>query len=100
MANIRVFPPLRTVHQTAVVNGRSYTGAPGSVQSVADFDGQILGANGWTCLCKSGPTSARPSGTLPPNAPTRGQFYFDETLGYTIAFDGATWRNPSSGAAV
>jgi hypothetical protein len=26
--------------------------------------------------------------------------FFDTTLGYLIKFDGSTWRNPATGAAV
>jgi hypothetical protein len=100
MANVRLFPPLFPIHQTINANGRTYTGAPGIVLDAPDFDSGPLGANRWTPLAKVGPTSARPSGTLPPGAPTRGQFYIDTTLALVIAFDGATWRNPVTGAAV
>jgi hypothetical protein len=59
--NFRMFPPVALPEQTVTVNGRTYTGSPGSVQDIPDIDAEILGANGWTKVCLSGATAARPS---------------------------------------
>jgi hypothetical protein len=98
-----MLPPLNVQTQTLNVNGRSYSAAPGATLDVPDFDSGQLAANGWTKVAMSGPTSARPSINPNVSSPTiaaRGAHYFDSTLGYVVVFDGATWRNPSSGAGV
>jgi hypothetical protein len=94
MPNIRVLPPVQVASQTQTVNGRSYTGSPGSVLDVPDFDANVLTANNWTKVAVSGATSARPTN------PARGMFFVDTTLAYVICWDGAAWRNPATGASV
>jgi len=99
--NVRMLPPVNVQKQTMVVDGRSYTAASGSYLDVPDFDAGPLEANGWTRACLVGPTSSRPSGTLPPYPAVPGQFYFDTTISKMIICDaGATWRDPASGSAV
>ncbi|MGF3025553.1 hypothetical protein ACQVP2_22345 [Methylobacterium aquaticum] len=95
-----MFPPNAVREQTRVVNGRTYSGTPGSVVSVPEQDGQALQANGWTYIAPSGPTSARQTGKTGIYAAHRGAQFFDETLGKMIVFDGQTWRDPSNGNAV
>lgn len=94
MATTRMIPP--PVAVTVRVNGRSYTGAPGTAQDVLDVDADLLEANGWTCFAAdgSGTTAQRPATGL-----FRGMKYADTTLGYGIVYDGAGWRN-MAGAAV
>lgn len=82
---------------TRIRNGRSYTAVAGQIVDIPNFD---AGIEGWCELCQVGPTSARPSGTLPPNAPGKGQLFIDTTLNAVIVWDGATWRDPLTGAAV
>jgi hypothetical protein len=93
--NIRLMPPA-TGSTTTTVNGRTYTCALGSTIDVPDFDAYPLTANGWvaTDLHGVGATTGRPAN------PIRGAQFFDSTLGFSIAFDGKTWRNKSTGAAV
>jgi hypothetical protein len=95
--NIRLLPPVEVSEQTRVVNGRSYTAAPGNVIDVYDADAQVLEANGWLPVAPSGPASARPAGTLGLYSAAAGQQYFDTTLGKLIFSDGQTWRDPATG---
>ena len=99
--NIRMLPPVAANQQTRTINGRTYSGTPGTVQDIPDFDANVLQANGWIRVANSGPTSARPVANPPfPTAPNPGDKFFDTTLGILIAFDGATWRDPVSGNSV
>lgn len=100
MPTYRMLPPIDVARQTRVVNGRSYTGTPGSTYDVADFDAEVLSANGWIKIALSGPSTARPSATLAPNQVAAGSHYFDSTLGVTIVYDGASWRDPATGNSV
>jgi hypothetical protein len=97
--NIRLLP-VSVPAQTRVVNGRTYSSTPGNVVDVYDADAQVLEANGWIVVAPSGPTSARPSGTLGLYSAAAGQSYFDTTIGKLIISDGANWRDPSNGNAV
>ncbi len=94
MANIRMHPAPAAAYQALTINGRPYSGTPGTTQDVPDFDAAILEANGWSRAFEVGPTSARPA------APTRGRFFHDTTVAAVIIYDGATWRNAITGASV
>jgi hypothetical protein len=59
-----------------------------------------LQANGWVFVAPSGPSTARPTGTLGQYTATEGAEFYDQTLGYVIKFAGGAWRNPAVGAAV
>jgi hypothetical protein len=98
--NIRLLPPVAAALQTRVVNGRSYSAAPGGVVDVYDADAQELEANGWIAVAPSGPTSARPTGTLGQYTATPGFLYYDTTISKLVIFDGANWRDPSNGSSV
>ena len=89
---VRLIPaaPYRSI----TINGRTYSCAAGSAIDVPFFDAPIMTANGWCQICAVGPTSARPT------APTFNQFFHDTTLGLTIVWEGAAWRNPANGSAV
>jgi hypothetical protein len=78
----------------------SYTASPGSVIDVLDADAEQLEANGWIAVAPSGPTSARPAGTLGLYQASPGQLYYDTTISKLIISDGQTWRDPSTGNAV
>jgi hypothetical protein len=84
-----------------VAPGRTYGCVVGSTLLVPDFDGLTLQSNGWTIAAPggAGTTAQRPvnSATSPLLA---GTSYLDMTLGYTIIWDGKTWRNKATGAAV
>jgi hypothetical protein len=103
MPTFRMLPPVAVAVQTMAVNGRSYSAAPGTVVDVPDADGQVLAAAGWTKVAFSGPTTSRPT-TSAANGnyflAARGLSFLDTTLNALIVFDGLTWRNPATGAAV
>lgn len=92
--NILLMPPGAKSKTSHAVNGRTYTASPGSTVTAPDFDAQVLSANGWITIGPVGTTAQRPA-TPQPN-----QLYHDTTLGYVIAWEGAAWRNPNTGAAV
>lgn len=92
--SVRLFPPLDVRFQTMTTNGRSYSGAPGTVKDVPTYDADVLVANGWIRVAEVGATAQRPT------PPTKGKRFFDTTLGSLIVCDGLAWRNPATGAAV
>jgi hypothetical protein len=99
--NFRMLGPI--VSQTNNINGRIYSGAPGATYDIIDGDADVLGASGWTRICPSGPTSARPTTSQAVNSnyfAGVGTHFFDTNLSKLIVFDGATWRDPATGAAV
>jgi|GEM_PF-1715770 len=100
--NIRMLPPTNVQKRTVVVNGRTYTGAMGTVYDVPDHDADALEANGWTRVEAVGTTAERPNFTATPAgaALSAGRRFLDTTVGALIVWDGATWRNPATGAAV
>ena len=103
MAIFRMLPPTSVGQQTLVVNGRTYSAAPGVAVDVVAFDAEVLSANNWTKAALSGPTSSRPSpnpnGT-PPYIAAPGVHFIDTTIDKVVVFDGATWRDPLTGDAV
>ena len=100
MTTIRMLPPVAVSHQTKGCNGRTYAGAPGVALDIPEFDAKILQASGWVFIAPSGPTASRPTAATGLYPKVAGANFFDTTLGVIIVFDGSTWRNPSSGAAV
>lgn len=100
----RMLPPINVQQQDLTdTGGHRFTGTPGMVFDVSDIQANFLVANGWLRVAFSGPTNARPTAWGPVNsngAQYAGATYFDTTLGYLIVYDGANWRNPSTGAAV
>lgn len=106
MPNYRMLPPAVvaggpiTSQTNMVVNGRSYSGTPGSVADIPDQDAQILGANGWVNVGPSGATAQRPTSTSAPLKAAPGLHYWDTTLSKMVVFDGVTWRDPATGSAV
>ena len=98
--NRRMLPPTQLAYQTRTMNGRTYTGTPGSVMDIPDFDAGPLSANGWIDIGPSGTTMQRPTGTLGPYNASAGSRFFDTTLGHEIVSDGLSWRDPATGGAV
>jgi hypothetical protein len=97
---VRMNPPNQVAYQTRVVNGRTYTGVPGTFLDVPDFDADQLEANGWQRLYTVGPTTARPAGAIGLYPATPGVKFYDSTLSQLLEFDGAAWRDALTGAAV
>lgn len=91
--NRRMLPPTSSAYQTRTVNGRTYTGIPGFVIEIPDFDADVLAANGWTDLGPSGTTEQRPVGSLGRYNASNGSSFFDTTLGKNITSDGTNWRD-------
>jgi len=104
MATHRMLPPANAAQgpNPCVVNGRLYTCALGATIDVADFDAAVLQANGWTMATNagSGTTAQRPAASAASQPLKRGTTYNDTTVGKVIMWDGATWRDHTSGAAV
>lgn len=100
--NIRLLPPSNVKNQTVTLSsGRVYRATPGTVLDAPDFDAPHLEANGWFKVAPSGTTAMRPTVASPVPYTLRDDLWFlDTTLGYMIVYDGAAWRNPSTGAAV
>ena len=98
--NYRMLVPEDPRYLTRVANGRTYAGSPGAIVVVPDFDGTVLGANGWSFLTLSGPTTMRPSGEIGLYPALPGTRFFDETLSLPIVFDGVVWRNAQTDAVV
>lgn len=100
MSIIRLLPPAAAGlgPNPITVNGRTYTAPVGATIDVPDFDALVMKANGWTDVAHFaagvGATATRPAN------PTKGMTYVDSTLGVVIQWDGKTWRNPVTGAAV
>ncbi|MEW5882275.1 MAG: hypothetical protein AB1761_17775 [Pseudomonadota bacterium] len=98
----RMLPPTDAGKRRMTVNGRSYVGTLGTVYDVPDHDADALEANGWTRVEAVGTTAERPNFTATPAgaALSAGRRFLDTTVGALIVWDGATWRNPATGAAV
>jgi hypothetical protein len=97
-----MLPPVTVAQQTLIVNGRKYSGAPGSAVDIQDMDARVLSSNGWIACAPSGTTAQRPT-LSPSSAPYvlgLGFEFFDVTLSKIIFWDGQTWRDPATGAAV
>ena len=96
MTTHRLIPPGGPGTNPITVNGRTYSCAAGSTIDVPDFDAQVLMANGWSTAAAGGAglTANRPAN------PTKGMQFHDTTLNSTVVYDGRTWRNPKTGAAV
>ncbi len=86
--------------KAVTIYGRTYTAAAGTTYDAPDQDAAVLEANGF--LSTGGPTCIGVGTTA--LRPTTGLFigasYVDTTLAYVVVYDGALWRNPSSGASV
>jgi hypothetical protein len=93
---MKLLPPNSTGTDQITVNGRTYTTTNGTAIDVPDHDADVMRANGWYAPAPggSGATASRPT-----NVP-RNTVFFDSTLSALIVWDGKTWRNKTTGAAV
>lgn len=77
--------------------GRTYyTALPGATIDVVGDDSVVtsIASQGYAAIAMSGTTALRPNDTrLKP-----GFLFLDTTLGLIVAWDGANWRNPITGA--
>jgi hypothetical protein len=98
---IRLMPPANSSLQNPItVNGRTYVCASGGTIDVPDFDAYLLQANGWTPAAGGGTGSVRPT-AMPNGQPLkRGTTFNDTTIGKIIMWDGAVWRDHTTGALV
>lgn len=86
--------------RSVTANGRLFTAVAGTTVDAAPQDVTVLEANKWfrtggpNCL-GVGTTAQRPTDGL-----FAGCTYVDTTLGYTVTYDGTTWRNQATGASV
>lgn len=90
---VRFIPP-KGASATITFNNRTYSCAANSYIDVPFMDAGVLGANGWIWVSGSGSTAQRPTSPFPQ------QLYHDNTLGYVVVWDGAAWRQPSTGTSV
>jgi hypothetical protein len=96
----RMLPPVAVAQQSLVVNGRRYSGTPGSAVDILDADARMLAANGWVQIAPSGPTSSRPT-MNPSSAPYilgLGFEFYDTTISKLIFWDLQNWRDPAGNA--
>lgn len=82
---------------------RSYTAGAGqyidALGDPASGDAATLGSQGFIAICASGPTSSRPNfATSSVGIGVRDVLFLDTTLGKIVVFDGASWRDPVTGA--
>ena len=75
-------------------SGRTYTCAANSFVDVPYTDAPTMSANGFIQVAGSGTTAQRPT------VPFSAQLYHDTTLNMVVIFEGTSWRNPATGAAV
>ncbi|MBV8060588.1 MAG: hypothetical protein JO253_03570 [Alphaproteobacteria bacterium] len=94
--NVLMLAPLGG--RTTTVNGRVYSATDGTTITAPDFDAEVLESNGWLRIGNggSGTTAQRPVLTKA----NRGQHYHDNTLGKLIFWEGANWRDASTGGVV
>ena len=94
----RLLPPGPASPATITVNGRFYSCAIGATIDAPDQDAYLMMANGWIAAAPvaggEGATSGRPGNPMP------GQSFYDTTLAKGIIFDGGSWIDPDTGAAV
>lgn len=92
---IRVYAPVGGGKHE--INGKIYQAAEGGFLDVPDDIGRMLLSTGWVSVGANGvgATSSRPTTDL-----KKGLMFHDSTLGFNIVYDGKTWRNPATGAAV
>jgi hypothetical protein len=78
---------------------RSYARTPGTVADIPTIDAGRLGANGYLQLFATGTTTERPNHRVSDEfMPMPGALFYDTTLSALLAFDGAAWRNATTGA--
>ena len=97
MPNWRMFPPSSPSGTIVVgIGNRTYRCAQGNFLDVADFDAAVLRSNGWTSMGRVGSTAERNASVYVGIPGQGGLSYVDTTLGYTVWWDGANWRDTSA----
>ncbi len=83
-----------------VAYGRSYSAVAATTVDAPDQDAVVLEANGWFCTAGARVVGAGTTANRPTTGLYVGAMYQDSTLAYPVVYDGALWRNTSTGAAV
>ena len=91
---MRVFAPVGGGQKE--LGGITYKAAEGGYLDVPEPIALVLVANGWV---RASVGSTDTTANRPTN-PAKNTHFIDTTLGYEIVFDGKTWRNKATGAAV
>jgi len=73
---------------------RPYIATLGTIVTTLDGDTQQMQPRGWMLLPGFGTTAQRPA----TNNLASGTMYVDQTLSITVIWDGANWRNVTTGA--
>ena len=71
-------------------------GAPGTIVPVLEGDEIQIAPNGWMRLPAFGATATRPA--LNSYALTPGSLFVDTTISKTVVWDGANWRDVTTGS--
>ena len=98
---VRLMPPANSSGlNPCVANGRTYVCASGSTLDVPDFDAYVLQSNGWTLAAAggTGPTASRPTVQANGQPLKRGTTFNDTSIGKVVMWDGAVWRDHTTGA--
>jgi hypothetical protein len=91
---VRILPPIAVPYQSMSAYGHAYSAAPGSTVDAPSSHADVLTSNSWIRAGRSSTTATRPTDQRV------GEMIVDTTLGAVVIWDGATWRNPATGAAV
>ncbi|WP_053292752.1 hypothetical protein [Burkholderia pseudomallei] len=100
MSNIIVHVPVGAQQHVVTAAGRPYSASPGNPISVPAEDAMILGGWGWILGARGNPMVTEGPSANRPTAPVVNDRHLDYDCGLQIFWDGATWRDPITGAAV
>ena len=101
-ALVRMLAPPKAASPIQVF-GSTYAQLPGTVADVPSGHVATLAQAGWTYVGLSGTTAQRPTvgqALAGLDGLVQGLEYFDSSLGKCVFYDGASWRDPATGALV
>jgi hypothetical protein len=81
-------------------SGHPYSASPGNPISVPADDAMILAGWGWILGARGNPLVTEGTSANRPASPAINDRHLDYDCGLQIFWDGATWRDPITGAAV
>jgi hypothetical protein len=87
---------------TALSNGQRVAPVPGAFLDIDDFLANQLCLSGWVRVGTVGTTAERPSASplVGAGMAQQGDLHIDKSLSLSVIFDGASWRDPATGAIV